>query len=97
MEGVAAAEVKIEDIVEVGINVTIHHRQETDEMTCHRQTKVMMRILRVLMKMRKSHHQDWKSKRTNQKKRKKKKMKMKKSVKRMVPKMRPPEMLKILR
>lgn len=39
MEEVAAAEVKIEDIDEVGINGTIHHRQETDEMTCHRQTK----------------------------------------------------------
>ena len=29
---------KIEDIVEVGTNETIHH-QETDETTCHRQTK----------------------------------------------------------
>ena len=29
---------KIEDIVEVGTNEIIHH-QETDETTCHRQTK----------------------------------------------------------
>ena len=30
---------KIEDIVEVGTNEIIHH-QETDETTCHHQTKI---------------------------------------------------------
>ena len=35
---VVVAAAKIEDIVEVGTNETIHH-QETDETTCHRQTK----------------------------------------------------------
>ena len=35
---VVVAAAKIEDIVEVGTNEIIHH-QETDETTCHRQTK----------------------------------------------------------
>lgn len=37
-EGAVVVVDKIEDIVEVGTNETIHH-QETDETTCHHQTK----------------------------------------------------------
>merc|ERR1739844_330120 len=51
MEEVAAAEVKIEDIDEVGINGTIHHRQETDEMTGKIVVAMIAEITIVIMTM----------------------------------------------